>query len=128
MWKEILPNNCPPNTAKELEMEVYRILANQVPSETDFQSYFKLYPSNPRYNNDCKARAISFYNTFENASTALRLAIDRGNNIGNFIGKYQLTKSDGKNEIKIKSGHISTWFYSKWDLNDFKPIEVIKSK
>lgn len=124
MWKESLPENCPPLKAKEDRIEVYRILKEATPNENDFIPYAKLYPENPRYNTFCKAYAISFYDTFENAKIALEAAVQRGKSIGNFIGQYEITEADGKNEYTLKNGHYSTWFYSAWSFQNFNPSEV----
>ena len=120
MWKENLPINCPPATAQELNVEVFRIIKTSIPTEEDFKPYYKLYPDNPRYNSVCKAFAISFYDTLANAKIALEEAIGRGNKIGSSIGKYTITETDGKTVYTAKSGHYSTWFYQSWDFKDFK--------
>lgn len=124
MWKEILPINCPPASAKETTIYAFRILKESTPSEEDFKPYARLYPENQRYSNLCKAYAISFYDTLENAKTAWKDALDRGNNIGNHVGKFLILEAHGRNELKPKTGHYSTWFYSSWDFQNFNPSFV----
>lgn len=119
MWKETLPENCPPTTATELEQDVFRILQNETSTENDFTPYVKLYPDNKRYKNLCKAYAISFYDNIENAKEAYKIALTRGKTIGNYIGQFTLTPNDGKSEYTSSNGHFSTWFYNSWDFNDF---------
>jgi hypothetical protein len=126
MWKEKLPNNCPPNTATEGKLKVYRILKTKIALEEDFISYAKMYEDNPRYKELCKAYAISFYNNIENAKIALKLALARGNNIGAYIGEFLINETDGKNEITANSGHISTWFYNTWKLDTFNASLIIE--
>ncbi len=119
MWKEVLPNNCPPDSAKEEKVDVFRILKESNPSEDDFIPYARLYSENPRYKALCKAYAISFYDSIENAKNAWEDALTRGNNIGNYIGQFSLLEIHGKNEFKPKTGHYSTWFYSDWEFQNF---------
>jgi len=126
MWKENLPINCPPLNAKEIKTEVFRIIKDEVPTEHDFAPYSKLYPDNPRYNSLCKAYAVSFYDSFQNAKIALEDALDRGNNIGSFIGQYEINENDGINEYKSNTGHYSTWFYKSWDFQKFNPSSIIQ--
>ena len=96
MYKEILPFNCPPINSKESDIEVYRIIKSELPSENDFVIYANLYPNNERYKSLCKAYAISFYDSVQNAKKALEEATNRGNNIGSFIAQYQLKDTDGR--------------------------------
>lgn len=124
MWKEILPENCPPNSARELRIKAFRILKDQNPSEDDFKPYARLYDNNPRYKTLCKAYAVSFYDTLQNAKIALQEAIDRGNNLGNYIAQFELIENHGRIEYKARTGHLSTWFYSTWDFRNFNPSFV----
>jgi hypothetical protein len=119
MWKETLPENCPPETARGLEQDVFRILQNEIPTANDFIPYAKLYPNNKRYKNLCKAYAISFYDNLENTKEAYKFALKRGKIIGKYIGKFKLTVKDGLSEYDSRNGHISTWFYKSWDFNNF---------
>jgi hypothetical protein len=119
MWKEKLPENCPPKTARELEQDVFRILQDENPTENDFIPYAKLYPNNKRYKNLCKAYAISFYDSLENTKEAYKLALKRGRRLGNYIGQFKLTVKDGLSEYDSRTGHISTWFYNSWDFKNF---------
>lgn len=119
MWKESLPENCPPTTATELEQDVFRILQNEISAESDFTPYVKLYPNNRRYKNFCKAYAISFYDCIENAIEANNIALKKGKAIGNYIGQFKLTLNDGRSEYSLSNGHFSTWFYSAWKWKNF---------
>jgi hypothetical protein len=119
MWKENLPESCPPTNATEIEMQVYRILKNKTPTEEDFIPYSIQYKDNIRYKKLCVAYAISFFNTREKAKSVLLNSITKGNSIGNYIGEFKLTKQDGRSEITQTSGHINTWLYKSWDLSKF---------
>ena len=124
MWKEKLPNNCPPESAKELEIEVFRILLEEESTENDFVTYSNLYPENIRYKLLCKAHAISFYDSVKNAEKAWKEASERGKNLGNYIGKYSISIQNGRNLYSSETGHYSTWFYNTWDYQNFIPSFV----
>lgn len=124
MWKENLPINCPPSSATESKIEVFRILKESIPTEDDFKPYAKIYLDNPRYETLCKAYAVSFYDTLQNAKIAWKDALDRGKNIGSHIGQFTVLETDGRNEFKPKTGHYSAWFYSAWDVQNFNPSFV----
>jgi hypothetical protein len=128
MYKEFLPIKCPPTAAKESNIEVFRIVKTKIPTEDDFVCYSNLYPNNLRYKSLCIAYAISFYDSFKNAKIAWEEAVERGNNIGDFIAQYALVESDGKNEYKVKTGHYSTWLYNSWDIKNFNPSFVQEIK
>jgi hypothetical protein len=119
MWKEELPESCPPNSAIEIEMNVYRILKNKTPVEADFIPYSVQYKDNPRYKNLCIAYAISFFSSVDKAKAVLSNSIKNGNNIGSYIGEFYLTKQDGKSVITQTTGHINTWLFKSWDLSRF---------
>lgn len=122
MWKDNLPDGCPPKKAIEQEIEVYRVLNESVPNEADFYNYFTMYPENPRYKSLCKAYALSFYDSVENAI----LALSRSTNLkGTHIGKYRINKTHGTCEFKQLNGHYSIWLYNSWSYNNFNPINII---
>jgi len=121
MWKKELPKSCPPTHAIEKEVELYRVLSSDTPTEADFKSYCDLYPDNPRFKNLCKAYALSFYDTLDNAL----LALTRSTTLkGTHIGTYQLNKTHGVCEFKEGHGHYSIWLYDNWDFNEFNPTTI----
>jgi|GEM_PF-827908 hypothetical protein len=125
MWKETLPENCPPPAATEINQEVYRILQFEDSSEDDFIPYAKLRPNNKRYNNTlCLAYAISFFDTIDNAKAAYINSLLRGRKLGDYIGKFSLLNTDGKSTYNSTNGHISTWLYNSWELKNFKCLNV----
>lgn len=128
MWKESLPVSCPPVSAKENKIEVFRILKEEIPSENDFLPFVKLYPENERYKTLCKAYALSFYDTIENAKAAWQEALGRGNDIGKFVAQYEMLETHGRSEYKIKTGHFSTWLYNGWEFKNFNPSFVKEIK
>jgi len=122
MWKNELPSGCPPKNAIEQKIEVYRVLNNSEPKETDFQNYFQLYPENIRYKSLCKAYALSFYDSIENAISA----VERSTTLQKctHIGKYIIDNSHGVCEFKESNGHYSVWLYDTWNYNNFPPVTI----
>ena len=121
MWKEDLPKNCPPRKALEKDIQVYRILKSDAHQAEDFKNYLALYPDNPRYKEICKAYALSFYDSVENAKLALQKYTTLE---GTHIGEYKLNKDHGVCNYADDSGHYSIWFYETWDFNTFTPINI----
>lgn len=115
MWKEDLPRNCPPDNAFEMERKVYRFIKNREPQERDFYPYIKLYP-NKRLKNICKAYALSFFDTKENA---IKARSNAKNDVGNYIAEVQIIRETGRNIYTQKSGHYSTWLYETWNYSNF---------
>ena len=126
MWKEALPKNCPIEGSKEMEENVFRILSDKNPCDEDFWVHSKKYPNNIRYKTLCVAYAVSFYNSKEKASKAIKDSIGRGNIIGNYIAEYSLIKEDGLSTLNEHSGHLNTWFYSTSQFDIFAPLNVIE--
>lgn len=127
MWKEKLPINCPPSSAKELAFEAYRILKSEEPEETDFLPYVYLHPENKRYKTLCQAYAISSFDSKENAIKAWKSALKRGKKIGTHIAKVEISSTDGKSEYNPKNGHFSTWLYESknYDTLECANIKII---
>jgi len=124
MWKEELPENCPPTSAESLNVDTYRILVGETAVEEDFLTYAKMHPENKRYQSLCEANALSSYDTRENALIAWKKALKRGKRIGNYIAKVYLTKEHGVNHFKEKTGHLSTWVFSAYEENTFDCHEI----
>lgn len=126
MWKENLPENCPPNSAIEVEKELYRISHSNPMNENDFLPYVKLYPENQRYKDLCLAYALSFYDTSENAKIAYESAKTRDKILGRFIIRLKMKSEFGKCEENTSNGHHSVWFYETWSFNNFTALSVIE--
>lgn len=124
MWKEELPINCPPESAKEIETVAYRILKEEKPQESDFLPYVHLYPKNNRYKKLCEAFALSSFDSITNAMGAWKRALKRGKKIGEYIAKIKIESCDGKSELKPKNGHISTWLYDTRTNNLFECMDI----
>lgn len=124
MWKEQLPNNCPPNNAYEADTIAFRVLQNEEPSENDFIPYVKMYPENERYKTFCKAHALSFYDTIEHAVSAIREARERSRNIGRLVAKVELKSEHGKLEYNESNGHYSFWLKENYSYTDFLTQEI----
>ncbi|MFA7122472.1 MAG: hypothetical protein WC212_00315 [Candidatus Delongbacteria bacterium] len=121
MWKENLPDKCPPIEAIEMNNICYRVLKKNEPSEKDFIPLFK---DSPRYRQICQAYAISFFDTYDNAVANFYKTLEKGKVLGNYIAEYSVIETDGRQLFNRKNGHISVWFYSTWNLNNFIPINI----
>lgn len=126
MWKEKLPANCPPSSAKELEVVVYRFLDEKEPKETDFLPYVSIYPDNERYKSLCEAYSISSFDSIDNAKSAWKRASERGKKLGSYVGNFSILKTTGQNVFKHETGHYSTWLYDSKENNTFECSNVIK--
>ena len=63
-WAEDLPEGCPPPEAKPANGEIYYRLANNFPpTEKDFHSPKKLNPKRVLKQGECRARALSVFQT-----------------------------------------------------------------
>jgi hypothetical protein len=128
MWKEFLPEQCPPQSAEALEAEVYRILKSPTPTEDDFVPYSRLHEQNTRYNNLCSSYAISFFNSISSAEKALESSIIRGKALGTHIGLFHLKRHHGVSQQNSSTGHINTWLYKAWSFSDFEYSKIIEQK
>jgi len=126
MWKEKLPKNCPPVDTEREEITVYRFLRSNTLQPSDFIPYAKLYSNNIRYQKLCKAYAISFYDSKDNALKAKAEALGRGKDLGNYVATFHFKPDYGAYQLCQVNGHISAWFSKKWDLEDFIPISIQK--
>lgn len=124
MWKETLPSNCPPSTAAEVEIDVFRILKEEIPKEEDFIVYSKLYPNNVRYQTLCDAYGVSFYSTLDSAIKKCKESIERGKSIGEYVGKYLLKPLHGQAKLNDHSKHVNVWFYESWKFREFEVQEI----
>jgi len=124
MWKEELPLNCPPENAAEMDLEAYRIIKDEEPEESDFLPYALLYPENIRYRNLCEAYALSSFDSSVSAIKTFKNALKRGKLIGNFVARFEIIHSDGKNIYNKRTGHISTWLYSNKTYSQFRCKEI----
>lgn len=126
MYKEVLPDNCPPSTATEMECVVFRLFMKNEISKDEFIPYAISKKDNPRYNNLCAAYAVSFYDSYDNAIVAYKEAVKRESELAmcTFIAALKLKKEYGRGEQKKKSGHINIWLYNSWNFRNFDVISI----
>lgn len=55
-----LPENCPPSLSIPTSGEVFRIVGNDPPTESDFRTHRELYPKK-KVSNECNACGLSVY-------------------------------------------------------------------
>jgi len=123
MYREILPENCPPAYAGEINDVLYRIVNNNIVLEEDFIPYSKKFPENPRYKNNCKAHAVSFYKEMYTLLKTYRNAIKNGSNLGKYIASLEIKPNLGKSVIN-SNGHVSLWFYKDVNFDKLRYIEI----
>lgn len=116
MWKEALPEKCPPESATGINRKVFRAINSNTLTEDDFQCYAV---ANVRYKNICKAYAISFFDTTEKILEAFKRK-----KLGNFIAEIELKENHGVAHFDKDSGHLSVWFYNTWEFSNFTILSL----
>ncbi len=120
VFADTLPEGCPPEGASLIasDLDVFRLVEANPPSETDFISYWHLYPrkreSYIRKPGECVSRALSVYDTFENCQNIQRLPTMKDK----VICKVTVNNEAGVIMEKGQNGHICWWL-----AQDFDPIE-----
>jgi hypothetical protein len=128
MFRETLPTNktCPPLTAVEKEIVLYRIFQHDVISEDEFRPYTKLYPDNLQYKKSCVAHAISLYKTHEQALAKYKeILAEKNKKMGNFIAELLIKPEHGKIDITEKTGHCNMWIYSATELLQIETKSIV---
>ena len=103
------PENCPPADAVIAEGEVYRIVCNAPPNNSDFQTHFET-GKMPK-GDLCLRCGLSVF----------RIAIDAVHmrnkypKLGNQIAKGTLQKNHGKTKQTGTSSHTTWWIYENVD-------------
>jgi hypothetical protein len=59
-WPDYFPEDCPPDFAEDANLEAYRLVDQDPPSEDDFIPHKLLYPDR-RYPDECKACGLSVF-------------------------------------------------------------------
>lgn len=114
MYREELPNGCPPSDAWEItdEKVVYRLVESDPAQPSDFDSCFKLYQAT--HGNECMARGVSVHDSYDAvANTARKTPRLRGKRI------CKVALRDGAGRIKQtgqQSAHCTWWPYAAYDI------------
>jgi len=114
MYREELPEGCPPPDAIEIENEWigYRFVSGTSPAPEDFDSHFRKDPSK-RYPDPCIAKALSLEADFAQARKRLELPKFKNGSI------CQVTLDRGAGRIKQTGAsrtHYSWWPYNGWGV------------
>ena len=84
-YREVLPEGCPPDTAREVTEErlVFRIVQSNTPTAADFESWRKLNPDGPVESArvECRKLGLSVFATREDAEEKLILRSQRGRQV-----------------------------------------------
>jgi hypothetical protein len=111
----ILPDECPPSSAKELSSAIsfFRFVSTNPPTAQDFISYWHLFPQKRGSLPECKARAISIFETQQSCEKMKKLTIFKGK----IVCRVNLSIESGMVE-RDKPGHCSWWM-----AKDFDPLQ-----
>lgn len=116
VFRESLPEGCPPTEAEEINdtKVVFRLVRTDTPDDSDFWSKRAQSPSNQFSVSECIAQGLSVYSQFRDARKQLKLPTLRGMLI------CQVTLDRGAGYI-LKTGRSShfTW----WPLADFDILD-----
>ena len=114
-YREILPENCPPDSAEEIisQRYVYRLIQSVAPSEKDFQSQRAQKPK-ARFGrvSECRTRGLSVYSRKVDAEKALKLPQFRTYK----ICRVTLNHGAGKIQQTGRPTHHTWWPLAQYDI------------
>lgn len=64
-WSQHFPQNCPPQTAIDLNEPIYRLISGNIPKNRDFKSYWLQYPDRNWGEKACQACGLSVHTSLE---------------------------------------------------------------
>jgi hypothetical protein len=98
------PSGCPPPEASAALGHVYRIVAGNVLTDSDFKSHFEA--GTALNAPPCRRCGVSVFHSLERAQHRLRLSP----HIGNAIAQGELKECAGKTQLTSeRSGHLEWW-------------------
>lgn len=116
MWREELPENCPPEDALEDNDSYYRLVVTNPPTEEDFNSHRLRYPNKVFKDKDeCEVRSISLFKTVAACESIKKFRIHKEK----LVAKLDITGDSGL--IKKTGGEEH---YSFWPKHDFDIISA----
>ena len=113
-WAETLPNDCPPEDALLPQNDNYYRLVKEIPpTDSDFWSHRKLYPSKPFNINECITRACSLINNLKRCNNLTKLPPHKDKKVVQIIlpPESGLVKKTG-----ARSSHFSWWRAKDFDV------------
>jgi hypothetical protein len=107
VYCESLPDECPPNDAKDDELVGFvRLVETLPPTETDFQSHAILQPDKkPKTVDDCRWASLSLISS-QKADTLLKTSRHRSKQ------KLAVTVQKGFGRWKGNESHVDFWRYA----------------
>jgi len=120
IWKEELPDNCPPDDAISPDgKDLFRLVSSKPPSDNDFDSYKTIYPYKQFSVSDCQAKSISVLNDLWEIKKIRKLPIHKNK----MIVRLQLERKDGLIKQTGNINHFSWWVSKYFSLNQCEYIE-----
>lgn len=115
-FAEALPNDCPPATAvDELLESVFRLVANDPPTSSDFASHMAAGRPCPSADKGCQWCSCSLFLKAKTLRKYSRLRAELP-----YLAELKIPAGNGK-FVKgaTKRGHIDFWRYSDVELNNY---------
>ena len=114
-WAEDLPKGCPPSDAFDAESrDYYRLVETVPPTERDFWSHRKLYPTKAFRTDECVARSVSLFATMDACGQAAKLP--------SLKKKHTVTIALPPGSGVLKQTGRSLDHFSWWRADGFDPI------
>lgn len=114
MFREPLPNECPPDYAEEVSgtLIFYRLVKNQTVTEGDFDSARALSPSNRFSKDECHVRGVSVFARDEDLKKISKLRRHREKRICLVV----LNQGAGYIEPNGQGSHHTWWPLADYDI------------
>ena len=115
MYREELPDDCPPQGADEILGAIicYRLVQNTPPKEEDFRSQRALEPNKDFELSECQVRGLS---VFMKPADADRAAQRSRNLQGTKVAKLTLEQGAGYFKKTGSRSHHTWWPYKAFDI------------
>lgn len=111
MYKEKLPQSCPPsNSTEPTNLVVYRLLKSNPVRQEDFDSHAKLGIALHVGADDCRWSSCSVFDDIAKVTEMLRLPKFKRCH----IGRLTLSEASGR-VLQGKKGHYDWWIYKAFD-------------
>lgn len=124
MYREPLPEGCPPAAADEVvaPREVFRLVSADPPTEADFQSQRAQNPAGNFSFSECQARGLSvFADPHDAMDRALKLPKFRGY----LTCRVVLKPGAGRVQQTFKPSHHTWWPFAAFDILGDGEAEIV---
>jgi len=122
-WFEDLPEQCPPNDAKDCNGDFYRIANGDPAQSADFFSQRRLAPDKVfkgKGIDECIARAVSLFANLDDAKKRLKLPKFKRAN----IALVELRPKDGMMKKTFADSHYSWWRTKDFNVSQAKTVSL----